>query len=74
LLNHQGDNPGAEAEYRESIRLDPKYAMAHANLGALLIEQNSLPEAVKEIYTAYQLDPKNPEIMALYKKYTGGLF
>ena len=48
--------------------------MAHANLGALLLDEHNLPEAVKEIYTAYQLDPKNPEIIALYKKYTGGLF
>lgn len=76
LLAHSGDNQGGEAEYREAIRLDPKYAMAHANLGALLLERGgmSLPEALKEIGTAYQLDPKNPEIMALYKKYTGGMF
>jgi Flp pilus assembly protein TadD len=75
-LSHQGDNPGAEAEYREAIRLNPKYAMGHANLGAVLLQQGglSLPEALKEIATAYQLDPKNPEIMALYKKYSGGLF
>jgi cytochrome c-type biogenesis protein CcmH/NrfG len=48
--------------------------MAHANLGSLLLEESHYPEAVKEIVTAYQIDPKNPEIMALYKKYTGKLF
>jgi Flp pilus assembly protein TadD len=74
LLSRQGDNAGAVTEYREAIRLDPKYAMGHANLGAVLLQQGSVPEALKEIATAYQLDPKNPEILALYKKYTGGLF
>jgi len=48
--------------------------MAHANLGSTLLDEHNLTEAVKEIYIAYQLDPKNPEIIALYKKYTGGLF
>jgi cytochrome c-type biogenesis protein CcmH/NrfG len=48
--------------------------MGHANLGALLLQESQYPEALKEIATAYQLDPKNPEILALYKKYTGGLF
>ena len=48
--------------------------MAHANLGSLLLEEKHFPDAVKEIVTAYQLDPKNPEIIALYKKYTGGIF
>jgi cytochrome c-type biogenesis protein CcmH/NrfG len=54
--------------------LDPKNAMAHANLGSLLLQENQFPEAIKEIVTAYQIDPKNPEILALYKKYTGKLF
>jgi len=48
--------------------------VAHANLGSLLLAKHSLPEAVKEIYTACKLDAKNPEIIALYKKYTGGFF
>jgi cytochrome c-type biogenesis protein CcmH/NrfG len=48
--------------------------MGHANLGTLLLQEGHLPEALKEIAVAYQLDPKNPEIMALYKKYTGGFF
>jgi Flp pilus assembly protein TadD len=74
LLNRQGDSHGAEGEYREAIRLAPKYAMAHANLGAVLLDEHNFPEAMKEIYTAYQLDPKNPEIIALYQKYTGGIF
>jgi Flp pilus assembly protein TadD len=74
LLSRNGDNAGSEAEYRETIRLDPKYAMGHANLGTLLLQEGHLPEALKEIAAAYQLDPKNPEIMALYKKYTSGFF
>jgi cytochrome c-type biogenesis protein CcmH/NrfG len=73
-LGRSQDNAGAEAAYREAIRLDPKYAMAHANLGSVLLDKNEYPEAIKEIATAYQLDPKNPEIIALYKKYTGKLF
>ena len=74
MLSRSGDNAGSEAEYREAIRIDPKYAMAHANLGSLLLDEGHYAEAMKEVVTAYQIDPKNPEIMALYKKYTGKLF
>jgi Flp pilus assembly protein TadD len=74
MLDRTGDHAGSEAEYREAIRIEPKYAMAHANLGSLLLEKGNYAEAVKEIVTAYQIDPKNPEIIALYKKYTGKIF
>jgi lipoprotein NlpI len=74
LLSHKGDPTGAETEYREAIRLEPKYAMAHANLGSTLMDAHRQPEGVKEINTAYQLDPKNPEISAVHKKYTGKNF
>jgi Tfp pilus assembly protein PilF len=35
----------AEAAYREAIRLEPGYSMAHNNLGSLLFSQHRLDEA-----------------------------
>src|SRR4051794_28401253 len=35
----------AEQEFHEALRLDPKLAAAHYNLGLLLLKQNKLPEA-----------------------------
>ncbi|NDY94019.1 O-linked N-acetylglucosamine transferase, SPINDLY family protein [Ideonella livida] len=36
LLSGQGDDPGAEACYREALTLQPRFAQAHLNLGHAL--------------------------------------
>ena len=38
----EGDWRGAEAHYREAIRIDPKYANAYDNLGAVLARQGRI--------------------------------
>src|SRR6202007_2005257 len=41
------------------IRLDPKFAAAHGNLGNLLLQQDKIPAARKELEQAIRLDPNN---------------
>jgi len=55
------DLDAAIKECQEAIRLDPKYAQAHKNLGRLWAEENKLDEAIKEFKAAIQLDPKEAE-------------
>jgi tetratricopeptide (TPR) repeat protein len=44
--------------YREALRLDPRYALAHNNLGAALRAQGDLAGAVRCHREALRLDPK----------------
>ncbi|PYT95113.1 MAG: hypothetical protein DMG38_28235 [Acidobacteria bacterium] len=54
----QGKLPAeAEAQYREAIRLDSKFAPAHGNLGNLLLREHKLEPAKKELELAIKLDP-----------------
>ncbi len=47
----------AEPEFREAIRLNPRYAPAHYYLGRLLYTQNRFNEAIQETKEAISLDP-----------------
>src|SRR5262249_44020836 len=51
----------AGKEYHEAIRLYPKYAPAHNNLGIVLEAQGERAAAVKEYREAIRLDPKFAE-------------
>jgi tetratricopeptide (TPR) repeat protein len=46
------------AEYREAIRLDPKYALPHDNLGIALERKGDFDGALAEHKEAIRLDPK----------------
>ena len=46
------------AEYREQIRLDPKYALAHYNLGRALHGKGDVDGAIGSFREAIRLDPK----------------
>ena len=64
-----GSHPAAVPRSDADLQVEQHWSRA------LELEKlESYPQAEKEIYSAYQLDPKNPEIIALYKKYTGGIF
>ncbi len=57
-LQRKGDLRGAEAAYREVLKVAPRYGEAHANLGAVLIRLNRYEEAIREYETALQLSPQ----------------
>jgi len=47
----------AESEFREILRLDPKNASAHANLGVIAFTERDYPRASEEFRTALKLQP-----------------
>jgi tetratricopeptide (TPR) repeat protein len=57
-LQDKGDMDRAIAEYRQAIRLDPKFAWPHYNLGLALSDKGNLDGAIAEYHQAIQLDPK----------------
>jgi len=52
----EGDWEGAVAQYREAIRINPRYANAYDNLGAVLARQGKTREAVEQYRQALALD------------------
>jgi Flp pilus assembly protein TadD len=59
VLHDRGDLAGAEAAYREVLRLDPKYAPAHSNLGTVLHNRGDLAGAEAAYRAALRLDPED---------------
>jgi protein O-mannosyl-transferase len=54
----QNGQPGAEAEYREALRLKPDFAEAHLNLGGLLSARpETLASACAEYEAAIRINP-----------------
>jgi tetratricopeptide (TPR) repeat protein len=59
-----GDVPGAEAVYREALKLDPKFIEASENLGALLLGEPPRPdEAITILNDALKIAPDNVRLM-----------
>lgn len=53
--------PGmAVSAYREAIRLDPRNADAHLNLGNVLLEMKNIKQAVEHYQSALQIRPEFP--------------
>src|SRR5204863_3781949 len=51
--------PQAESLLRETIKLYPGYADAHANLGTVLLLEKRFDEAAAEYRAALKLDPRH---------------
>ena len=60
--------------YENFLQRYPDSGRGHLAYASFLNNINDEQAGMLENEKARQLDPKNPEIMALYKKYTGGLF
>ena len=52
------DLEAAERAYRMAIRLDPKYARAHYDLGIILLSKHQLAEAESHLAKAVEADPE----------------
>ena len=48
----------ALADYGEAIRINPKYALAHNNLGVVLFDKGEIDRALASFDRAIRLDPK----------------
>lgn len=60
----------AEASYRKAIDLDVGDSEAHFRLGMLMIEKfNQRKDGEKELRTAFEQNPKNPEIKAAFERF-----
>ena len=56
----KGQLDAAIACYNKAIKLDPKFARAHNNLGIALNDKGQLDEAIASYRKAIELDPKLP--------------
>jgi tetratricopeptide (TPR) repeat protein len=57
----RGDAGGAEAHYREAIRIRPNYSQADNNLGVLLARQGRIAEAMAQHEEALRLQPRDAD-------------
>lgn len=60
VYRERGDKERAVTQFREAIRLDPKFAPPRALLGTSLLALGRYRDAVPELETAVKLDPKEP--------------
>jgi Flp pilus assembly protein TadD len=61
VLEKAGRLDDAAAQYRETLRIDPRHARARTNLGGLLVRQGRAPEALPLLVEAVAGDPASPE-------------
>ena len=60
----------AQMQYRELLKADPEFSLAHYNLGFLYLRQDKFPEARRHLIRAVELDPDH----ALSHKNLGRLY
>lgn len=62
--SHRGlDQPNrAEGAYREALKINPDYGVAHHNLGAMLAKQSRSEESLKELRLAERAGITGPEL------------
>jgi len=58
------DAPGAEAEFRRAIQLDPHYVAAHHWYATFLFSNGRFDESMREFEQAQKLDPASTAILA----------
>ena len=59
FLRADDDAEGAIAQYRKAIAINPDNAIAHSNLGGLLVHTEAVEEGVAHLLEAIRLDPTN---------------
>jgi Flp pilus assembly protein TadD len=58
VLLQSGDAAAAGNEFREAVRLKPRYAEAHYNLALSLHQQGKEAESSAELEKAYEIAPE----------------
>ncbi|MDP2391342.1 MAG: tetratricopeptide repeat protein, partial [Acidobacteriota bacterium] len=53
----------ATAAFRAALARRPDYALAHNNLGQVLLAQGKTGDALKHLQEAVRLDPANPQAL-----------
>ena len=61
-LYQAGKYPEAEKQWREAIRLNPRYPTVHHWYGTMLVDIGRIQEAIEELSRARDLDPLSPII------------
>jgi protein O-GlcNAc transferase len=59
---HSGNLDQARAAFERAVKLAPNVSATHAALGSVLLSQNQLPAALKELTRAHALDPGDVSI------------
>ncbi len=59
FLRAAGDTAGAIRQFRKALELNPNNAVAHSNLGGVLVTQGEIAEGVVQLNEAIRLDPTN---------------
>ena len=59
FLRAGGDTAGALRQFRKALELNPRNAVAHSNLGGVLVTQGMIKEGVAHLNEAIRLDPAN---------------
>lgn len=58
-----GNLPGAEADYRKALQIDPLSPSAQEGLGLVLLHARRLDDAYLHLETAHKLQPMNADIL-----------
>ena len=67
-LRAKQDETGEEVVLRKLLTIDSQYAMAHSELGRLLVNRNELAEAVVELREAIKENPNSEQAYYLLSK------
>ncbi len=67
-LRAKQDEAGEESALEQALAISPQYAMAHSELGRMLLNQNRVPEAVEQLKTAIEQNPRSEQAYYLLSR------
>ncbi len=67
-LRAKQDEAGEQSALEQVLAINPQYAMAHSELGRILLNQNHLPEAVVQLKMAIAQNPRSEQAYYLLSR------